>query len=369
MFSKMEHDGNVKQPTKPLCSVKSVVCCEDDCRAQVDFDQMSETAKQEFRCNIKQEESKRLSQHLKSQNNMGLPTDKVNWRGKFFCEQSFSDLSGLSLYIIRKVILSHQEGASSIIHGNTGLSKFSNMTLCFKVWMAGFLEFNSQSAPDSNVQVIPHWLTRKTMYEIYRNGCLEPHLAETTFHQYVKEHFGSNREDKSEPQVRFSKHSSHSICDQCFAFNNARRTCKTENELKMVTDSKMSHLVKVSAARKKMEEIKQHAIQFPSDSIVLQLDGMDNSKSYCPRMKEKSKKFAGILRLPTKIQGCIIYSGHYQTKRKILFYLNHDQFPQSSNMVVSILFKLLRVAVKDFGSLPQKLHVFADNCWRENKNR
>ena len=38
-------------------------------------------------------------------------------------------------------------------------------------------------------------------------------------------------------------------------------------------------------------------------------------------------------------------------------------------MIVSIIFKLLGVAIKDFGTLPKKLHIFADNCYRENKNR
>ena len=367
VFCKMEHYD--KNPTQPSGSTEAKMCCQENCRTRKDFKGVSEMVREEFSCDMKQEESNRLLQHLRAQKNMGFATSQLNWHGKFYCEKSFSELSGISLYIIRKVILNHEEGATMIMHGNSGLSKFSDMTMSFKVWMRGFLEFNSQSAPDSHVQVLPHWLTRKAMYEMYTHQCLEPHLGESTFYQYIKKHFGSNREDKSEPQIRFSKYSSHSICDQCFAFNSARRTCKTENELKMVRDSKMSHLEKVSGARKKMEEIKQNSIQFPNDAIVLQLDGMDNSKSYCPRMKEKTKKFAGILRLPTKIQGCIIYSGHYESKRKILFYLNHDHFPQSSNMIVSILYKLLQVATRDFGSLPKKLHVFADNCWRENKNR
>ena len=367
VFCKIEHYD--KSPTQPSGSTEENMCCQEKCRTRKDFKEVSEMVKEEFSCDMKQEESNRLLQHLRSQKNMGFTTNQFNWHGKFYCEKSFSELSGISLYIIRKVILNHHEGATMIVHGNSGLSKFSEMAMSFKVWMRGFLEFNSQSAPDSHVQVLPHWLTRKAMYEMYTNQCLEPHLGESTFYQYIKKYFGSNREDKSEPQIRFSKYSSHSICDQCFAFNSARRTCKTENELKMVRDSKMSHLEKVSGARRRMEEIKQNAIQFPNDAIILQLDGMDNSKSYCPRMKEKTKKFAGILRLPTKIQGCIIYSGHYELKRKILFYLNHDHFPQSSNMIVSILYKLLQVATRDFGSLPKKLHVFADNCWRENKNR
>ena len=96
---------------------------------------------------------------------------------------------------------------------------------------------------------------------------------------------------------------------------------------------------------------------------------MDNQKSYCPRELVKGKKTAGMLRLPTKITGCIIYSGHYEENRKIAFYINHDHFEQASNMVVTTIFKLLQVYLEDFGRFPKTLRLFADNCWRENKNR
>ena len=91
--------------------------------------------------------------------------------------------------------------------------------------------------------------------------------------------------------------------------------------------------------------------------VVIQVDGMDNSKgccqknlkfqspglltnvsgyglwisltalvqSYLPRFLEKTKENQGAERLPSKISGCIIYSGNYEHKRKCLFYINHDQ--------------------------------------------
>ena len=58
---------------------------------------------------------------------------------------------------------------------------------------------------------------------------------------------------------------------------------------------------------------------------TFQVDGMDNSKSYLPRFLEKTKENQGTERLPSKISGCIIYSGFYELKRKTLFFINHDQ--------------------------------------------
>ena len=368
MFAKVQYDDD----EVPVSSEeKEGQCCHDSCRNGVrDLGTMAEEMKQEFVHASKLVTKNNLIQHLNGQKNVGLLTDQFNWKGKFYCPKAFSEMSGVSIYIVKEVLSSFARGRTGpFVHGNSGFAKFSEKVLCFKVWMKAFLDLYSQSAPDSEVQVLAHWVTKAAMYEMYKKETVGPHLALPTFYEYIKTYFGSKRLDKAEPQVRFSLYSSHSVCDQCVAFNTSRRTCKSEEDLRKVNQLKMFHMSQVSGARQRMEELKQHALRFPNDSVILQLDGMDNSKSYCPRMKEKSKKFAGLLRLPTKIQGCIIYSGHYEEKRKLIFYLNHDQFQQSSNMIVSILFKLLEVVVNDHGKLPKKLRVFADNCYRENKNR
>ena len=63
-----------------------------------------------------------------------------------------------------------------------------------------------------------------------------------------------------------------------------------------------------------------------------------------------------------------MYSGKYSENRKINMFVNHNNFEQGSNKVVSILYHLLRDFISDHKFLPKKLTVNADNCWRENKN-
>ena len=46
----------------------------------------------------------------------------------------------------------------------------------------------------------------------------------------------------------------------------------------MATDLKNKHRMDFGLARRKVEEIKQSAITFPSDHLMLQIDSMDNSK-------------------------------------------------------------------------------------------
>ena len=212
-----------------------------------------------------------------------------------------------------------------------------------------------------------YWVTKTYLYGHYLKETTGDKLAKSTFFQHICTYFGAYREDKSFPQVRFSKYSTHSVCDICLALNNFRKTCRTEKDLAIALEAKRLHQQNFSGARRKMEEIKQLAIRYPRDHLVLQLDGMDNTKSYCPRDLIKGKHDVNKPTLPTKIQGCIIYSGYYDTNRRIIFYLNNNHFEQGGSMVVTILHKLLLHFVEDNGHLPRHLHVFADNCWRENK--
>ena len=50
-------------------------------------------------------------------------------------------------------------------------------------------------------------------------------------------------------------------------------------------------------------------------------------------------------------------SSKYPQKRKILFFVNHDNFPQDSNMIVTITQKTLVDIVEDFGFIPPNLHI------------
>ena len=312
----------------------------------------------------------KLISHLSYQKNLGLQTHQFNYKGHFLCAEALSTETDIRRSVFLRVLADFKRGVHQYQHGNTGSSKISSSTASFISWMKYFVQKYSQSSPDeANLHILSYWLTKKEMYEMYLNETTAPHVALSTFYQYFKLYFGPYRVDRSLPQVRVSKYSSHSVCDQCIALNQALRIAKTEEERDIVKRAKIAHRDIFSQARMKMEELKQISLQFPEDSITVQIDGMDNSKSYCPRTLEKAKKDAKLMNLPTKIQGAIIYSGKYEKNRKVVFYLNHDQYEQASNMVVTVVMKLIETFVEDFGTLPRKLNVFADNCWRENKNR
>ena len=47
-----------------------------------------------------------------------------------------------------------------------------------------------------------------------------------------------------------------------------------------------------------------------------------------------AKELSGTERLPTKIYGGIIWSGLYEEKRKIIFFLNHDHFGKFRHKII-----------------------------------
>ena len=96
---------------------------------------------------------------------------------------------------------------------------------------------------------------------------------------------------------------------------------------------------------------------------------MCNEKSTLPRCVEKTKGLSGLKTLKTKITGCILNSSLYQEGRKTVIYLNHDEFENGSNKVVTIIYKLILTFIKDHGFLPRNLVLTSDNCTRENKNQ
>ena len=127
-------------------------------------------------------------------------------------------------------------------------------------------------------------------------------------------------------------------------------------------------------AFRKIQEVKQSALSRPSDHLLVQVDGMDNHKSYLPRYLQNAKELQGTERLPSKISGCILWSGLYEAKRKVLLYLNHDQvycncctvivkmfpffqFENASNMIITLIHQLLQEFVSDHGLLPRNLHL------------
>ena len=313
--------------------------------------QISDEFKLDKVINIK----RKLLHHLIVQDRVSqVETMSFIVNGHKFCVDFFAHMIGCSVQLVKKVLKDFLIGTRFYIHGNSGSMKINSAACTAAIcWIKVFSECYGQYSPEENVTVLSYWLTKQMLYKMYKEEIEGVHISQSLFYELFNSTFGFNRVDKTLPWIRISKYSTHSVCKICVALNTNRRQCKTEAELQANIDAKNRHRENFGRARRTIEEIKQLALSFPRDHLFLQIDSMDNSKSYLPRYLENSKDQVQKERLPTKITGCTMYNGLYEQNRKILFYLNHDTFENASNMIITIVHKLLLQFVEDHDFLPK----------------
>ena len=325
--------------------------------------------KDRFKGNTLVESKNKLLTYLKSQFEFGASVKSYVVNGHAFCIKFLSGITSVSEFILKNVHRDFLNGAEQYVHGNDSKPRESLACLKFISWFKVFCENFGQSAPDECTTVLPSWLTKATLFEIYVKEATPPLVKKSTFYFLFKSKFGFQRIDKLLPHVRISSYSTHSKCDQCVALDTFQRSCKTKHELEYCRALKYNHKQKYGLARRRINDLEQLAVSFPQDHVFISIDGMDNRKSDLPRFQENAKRYGGFTKLACHITGAIITSGLYPDRRKCLFYINHDQFENGSNLIVTIIYKLIEDFLKDHKKLPRILHINTDNCGRENKNR
>ena len=315
------------------------------------------------------ETKQKILGHLQKQSDLGYTAMNYMFKSHSFCIKFLSSLIGVSEYILKTVQDDYYLGVKRYIHGNDSKPKESLAVAKFTAWLTTFSQLYGQNAPDEDTTVLPAWLTKATIFRIYLQECTPPIVKRSTFYHLFKMKFGPYRDDLSLPHIRISKYSTHSVCPQCVALASYKRSCKTEQEIEYCKALQFQHKQLYGLARRRICELQQLALSYPEDHLFISLDGMDNRKSDLPRFKENSKNLANFFKLPSHITGAIISSGHYAEKMKHFFFVNHNQFEQGSNMVITVIYHLLHDFLKDHKKFPKHLHLNTDNCGRENKNR
>ena len=224
-----------------------------------------------FKCEKSIDTKNRLLEHLKSQVNIGLHADGYQINGHIFCCSALSHLTEISPFILTTVIQDFWSGVKFYTHGNAGILKPQSPTMMFIAWFKEFCECYGQSAPDENITVLSYWLNKRVLYDMYLDETTGPHVARSTFYENFRNYFGPRRQDLTLPCVRISKYSSHSVCTICVALNCNKRQCKTEAELRIAKEKINHHKLTFGLARRKIDEIIQSAVSFPSDNLAIQV--------------------------------------------------------------------------------------------------
>ena len=223
----------------PLVELTESGTCSKICGGQcrLVFRGFTEDEKTRMQTMFKSEKSidtkKKLLAHLQSQLDCGLSTDGYQFNNHTFCCNFLEYQLNISMFILKSVLKDFWMGYKFYDHGNAGVLKTKASTSMFIAWLKQFSECYGQYAPDSNITVLSYWLNKKVLYDMYLDETVGPHLKQSTFYESFKTFFGPNRQDKSLPQVRISKYSSHSICNLCTALNTNKRQARSEGELKI----------------------------------------------------------------------------------------------------------------------------------------
>ena len=314
----------------------------------------------------KAEKKQFLLNHLIKQEELDVRTDGFQFFGLFFCKRSFVRVFGVSDYLVSEACKAFEMGQTEFSsHGNTLGMKETESTLGFIIWMKQHAVNYGNQAPDEETIVLPACFKQKDLFQQYEEECPCPRVARSTFYRLFNVKFGAYREDKSLPHIRISSYSTHSKCDTCLLLEKYQKSCKKEEERELVKSMMQRHKQTYQKSYQAIQEKRFLALSDPDHYLHLQVDDMDNTKSMIPQSPATGKALAGMFKMPTKVTGTIIWSGHYPQTRKVGFLLNHNQFEQGGSKLVSILYKLLKNAVDDFGGeLPKHLTINLDNCWR-----
>lgn len=247
--------------------------CSRNCSSKCDkiFNQLEDKDKVKIRQLFAGERiidvKKQLLAHLHSQDNCGHPGAGFYLANHLFCTNYLSALCNISKYILKSVLSDFWTGRRFYQHGNEGLIKSKFATGVMIAWVKQFCEHYGQFAPDENVIILPYWLYKRVLYDIYVDETIGPHVSLSAFYELFKKYFGPHRVDLNNPHVRISKYSSHSVCNICVALNTMKRQAKTEFELRVAQDKINHHRLIFGGARRKIDEIIQSALEYPSDNL------------------------------------------------------------------------------------------------------
>ena len=381
------HEGFVFLPQQRLFSKAEMEQC-GKWKYQVDYEEcasncnakctsfiksLESSVAESFRLGLKGkttiETKQKVLAHLQKQFDLGYTSSGYMFKGHKFCFQFLSKFLKISKYILKTVQQDFTKGVRRYIHGNDSNPRESYAVVKFTAWVTTFSQLYGQSAPDELTTVLPAWLTKATLFKIYIQESTPPFVKRSTFYHLFKVKFGPFRGDMSLPHIRISKYTTHSVCPQCVALTSYKRTCKTEREVEYCKALQFQHKQMYGLARRRICELQQLAISYPEDHLFISLDGMDNRKSDLPKFQQNSKNLVSFHKLPSHITGAIVTSGHYSEKMKHYFFINHNQYEQGSNMVITVIYHLLHAFLQDHKKFPKHLHLNTDNCGRENKNR
>ena len=150
----------------------------------------------------KTETKTKLLQHLKTQCILDINATNFAFKSQIYCVKAFASVTGISDYIVSKVLKDFEQGFEQYTHGTAGVPRQSLAHGNFVGWMLVFVELHGQADPEKVTSVLPAFLNKAELFKIYSKEAAGPQLKQSTFYFLMKKIFGVNRTDKSLPNIR-----------------------------------------------------------------------------------------------------------------------------------------------------------------------
>ena len=219
--------------------------------------------------------------------------------------------------------------------------------------------------PNENIVVLPQQ-TKREVYQKYRvwevNKGRQP----------SSEQFFVNVWNASRSHITCRTYSKFAICDMCAAHREQMEFATTYLQKQEIQREKQRHYAFVKSARALYYQIRDRACANPSAVMSLIIDGAAQDKFAIPYFAERTKSSSSGIPLMSGIVGVLNHGARKQPGGAYLYTVPPNQ-ECGSNVFVSCIHWTLhheRKRLQQLGlALPETLHIQADNCSRENKNR
>ena len=279
-FSSSSEDEDVEfvRPIKKQMSVKlsrSNSClseCPGNCQEQFEkFNMGVQNSLKTYLLGTLKDRTVTLVNHFINQRKLvnDLSLTRILFCGSYFCSGFFSHVTGISTYLIKKALHDSELGLSEYYHGNMGIRRECPKTITFISWMIAYSDLYGQHSPEDVKRILPGYLNKTNLYDIYVNEVEGPHLAYSTFCQYFETYFGPGRKDMHLPCIRLSVYSSHSVCDVCSAITRYINTCTSKEEIEFVRNLKNLHREKYSKVRISIETRTRLSYLYPEEHLTI----------------------------------------------------------------------------------------------------
>jgi hypothetical protein len=144
--------------------------------------------------------------------------------------------------------------------------------------MVSFSDIFGQESPEDVCRVLPAFLNKKSLFEIYNSEVQGPKLSYSSFCDNLITRFGPRRFDKNLPWIKFSVYTTHSKCDTCSSIERYARNCKSKEELDFLKGLKYMHREKYAKVRIAIGVLTRLSLSYPKDYVTVFIDSMDNMK-------------------------------------------------------------------------------------------